>query len=113
VAEFEKELADMATGALREGELERAKEALIRRLPVMLETNDAVAGSLASAAVQGLPLDWYAQLPGRISTVQAGDVARVATAWIHPERMPVIVVGPRAEAEAKLEALKLGPLTVK
>jgi len=27
--------------------------------------------------------------------------------------MPIIVVGPRAEAEQKLEALQLGPLTVK
>jgi zinc protease len=113
VAEFEKELTAMATGELREGELERAREALIRGLPVALETNDAVAGSLATAAAQGLPLDWYAQLPGRIAAVQAADVARVAAAWIHPERMPVIVVGPRAEAEEKLRALELGPLTSK
>ncbi len=113
VAEFERELADMASGELREGELQRAKEALIRGLPVALETNDAVAGSLASATALGLPYDWYAQLPGRIARVEAADVARVARAWIRPGRMPVIVVGPRAEAQEKLEALKLGPLTVK
>jgi zinc protease len=113
VTEFEKELAAMATGELREGELARAKEALIRGLPVSLETNDAVAGSLATAAAMGLPLDWYAQLPGRIARVQAADVARVARAWIRPGRMPVIVVGPRAETEEKLKALQLGPLTVK
>ena len=113
VTEFEKELAAMATGELREGELARAKEALVRGLPVALETNDAVAGSLATAAAMGLPLDWFAQLPGRIARVQAADVARVARAWIRPERMPVIVVGPRAEVEEKLKALQLGPLTVK
>ena len=113
VAEFEKELAALATGELREGELERAKEALIRGLPVALETNDAVAGSLASAVSLGLPVDWFAQLPGRITRVGAADVARVARAWIRPERMPVIVVGPRAEFEDKLRALDLGPLTVK
>jgi zinc protease len=113
VTEFEKELTAMATGELREGELARAKEALIRGLPVALETNDAVAGSLATAAALGLPLDWYAQLPGRIAGVQAADVARVARTWIRPERMPVVVVGPRADTEAKLEALRLGPLTVK
>jgi zinc protease len=113
VAEFEKELAALATGELREGELARAKEALIRGLPVTLETNDAVAGSLASAVALGLPVDWFAQLPERISRVGAADVARVAKAWIRPERMPVIVVGPRAEFEDKLRALDLGPLTVK
>jgi zinc protease len=113
VDEFEKELAAMSSGVLREGELARAKEALIRGLPVSLETNGAVAGSLASAAALGLPLDWYARLPGRIASVKAADVARVAKAWIRPERMAVIVVGPRAESQEKLEALRLGPLTVK
>jgi zinc protease len=113
VSEFEKELAAMATGELRDGELARAKEALIRGLPVALETDDGVAGSLATAAALGLPLDWYARLPGRIAGVEAADVARVARAWIHPERMPVIVVGPRTEVEEKLRALQLGPLTVK
>ena len=113
VTEFEKELTAMATGALREGELQRAKEALIRGLPVTLETNDAVAGSVASLAALGLPLDWFAQVPARIAAVSEADVARVATTWLKPARMPVIVVGPRAEFEAKLKALELGPLTVK
>jgi zinc protease len=113
VTEFEKELAALATGELRDGELAQAKEALIRGLPVALETNDAVAGSLATVAALKLPLDWYAQLPGRIARVQAADVARVARAWIRPGRMPIIVVGPRAEAEEKLKALDLGPFTVR
>jgi zinc protease len=113
VAEFEKELTAMASGELRDGELERAKEALIRGLPVALETNDAVAGTLATAAAIGLPYDWYAQLPARIARVEAADVARVARAWIRPAAMPVIVVGPRGEVEEKLRALELGPLTVK
>ena len=113
VTEFEKELAALATGELRDGELAQAKEALIRGLPVALETNDAVAGSLATVAALKLPLDWYAQLPGRIAKVQAADVARVAEAWIRPGRMPIIVVGPRAEAEEKLKALDLGPFTVR
>ena len=98
---------------LREGELQRAKEALIRGLPVTLETNDAVAGSIASLAALKLPLDWFALLPDRIAGVNEADVVRVATTWIKPARMPVIVVGPRAEVEAKLRALELGPLTVK
>ena len=113
VTEFEKELAGMATGELREGELQRAKEALIRGLPTTLETNDAVAGSIASVASLGLPLDWFAKLPDRIAKVTEADVARVGKAWVRPARMPVIVVGPRAEVEAKLKALELGPLTVK
>jgi zinc protease len=113
VTEFEKELTAMAGGELREGELGRAKEAIIRGLPLALETNDAVAGSIASAVASGLPLDWYARLPGLVDAVTAAEVARVSAAWIRPARMPIIVVGPRAEIAPKLEALGLGPLTVK
>jgi zinc protease len=113
VTEFEKELAAMATGELREGELQRAKEALIRGLPVTLETNDAVAGSVASLAALGLPVDWFAALPDRIARVEAADVARVARTWLKPGQMPIVVVGPRAEFEAKLKALELGPITAR
>ena len=112
VGEFEKELSAFAGGALRPGELEKSKEALIRSLPARLETNDAVSGSIASLAFDGLPLDWYRRFPDLVARVDAGEVARVARAWVHPERMPVVVVGPKAEWEEKIRALGLGPVTV-
>jgi zinc protease len=113
LAEYQKELAGFESGELRDGELARAKEAIIRGLPAALETNDAVSGSIATAAFQGLPLDWFQRLPGLVSAVDATAVASVARRWLKPERMPVIVVGPRAESEEKLRALNLGPLTVR
>lgn len=113
VGEFEKELSAFASGALREGELEKSREALIRSLPARLETNDAVSGSIASLAFEGLPLDWYRQLPGLVARVDAGQVARVARAWVHPERMPVVVVGPKSESEEKIRALGLGKVEVR
>jgi zinc protease len=113
LSEFEKELSAFAGGALRPGELERSKEALVRSLPARLETNDAVSGSIASLALEGLPLDWYRRLPGLVARVDAGEVARVARTWVHPERMPVVVVGPKAEWEGKIRALALGPVEVR
>ena len=113
LGEFQKELSAFAGGALREGELERSKEALIRSLPARLETNDAVSGSIASLAFEGLPLDWYRRLPGLVARVDDGEVARVAQAWVRPERMPVVVVGPRSEGEEKIRALGLGPVEVR
>lgn len=110
LAEFEKELAAFSTGALREGELSKSKEATIRSLPAALETNDAVSGSIAQAAFVGLPLDWYRRLPGLVAAVDEAAVARVVRAWLDPVRMPVIVVGPRAGSEEKIRALGLGPV---
>ncbi len=110
LAEFEKELLAFSTGALREGELQKSKEAAIRSLPAALETNDAVAGSIAQAAFVGLPLDWYRRLPARVAAVDEAAVARVARAWLDPARMPVVVVGPLAGSEEKIRALGLGPV---
>ncbi len=113
LAEYEKELSDFSGGELRPGELERSKEASIRSLPARLETNDAVSGSIASLAFDGLPLDYFRRVPGLVARVDAKEFARVAKAWIHPERMPVVVVGPKAEWEAKIRALDLGPVEVR
>ncbi len=113
LAEFEKELTAFSGGALREGELQRAKEALIRSLPARLETNDAVSGAIAGLALDGMPLDYDRQVPGLVARVDAAEVARVARTWIHPERMPVVVVGPRSEWDGKIRAMNLGPVEVR
>jgi len=113
IAAFEKELETFSSGPLREGELEKSKEAIIRGLPAALETNDAVSGSIATVAFTGLPLDWYRQVPERVARVDAKEVARVAQKYLRPERMPVVVVGPRSEVEEKIRALGLGPVEVR
>jgi len=113
LAEYEKEISAMATGELREGELAKAKEALVRGLPAQLETNDAVAAAISTVAIQGLPLDWYKQIPERVGKVEAADVARVAAEYLKADKMPVVIVGPRAEFEEKIKALGLGVLDAK
>ena len=113
LTEYESELATFATGALRTGELERAKEQAIRALPGSLETVDAMAATMATLAFHGLPLDEYKQLPEKIAAVDAAEVARVVKAWLHPEKMPVVIVGPAAQSAEKLKALGLGAVEVK
>ena len=106
------EFAAFETGALREGELERARESLARAVPTALESVDAVAGSMALLAFQGLPLDDYRTLPERVAKVDAAEVARVAKQYLGAGGLQVVVVGPRALAEEKLRALGLGPVEV-
>ena len=113
LTEFEKELTGFATGALKDGELANAKEALVRSLPSTLETNDAVAGSMASLAFNGQPLDYYRTLPAAVAKVDAAEVARVAAKYDRPEAWSIVIVGPRAASEEKLNAMKLGALVVK
>src|SRR5438067_2279608 len=108
VKEYEVELERFVREGPNDQELLKAKETIIRGLPGALETNDAVAGALATISFNGLPLDYYRTVEGRIAKVTRDDAARVAKKWIQPERWPVIVVGPVAGAIDALQTLALG-----
>jgi zinc protease len=111
LAAFVQELDSFASGELRPGELEQAREQAIRALPSQLETVDAVAAAMARLAFHGLPLDEYRRLPEKYAQVTAADLARVVRAHLLPASMPVVVVGPAAQVRARLEGLGLGPVT--
>jgi zinc protease len=113
LVEYEKELRTFASGEVSDEELAKAKEAYTRSLPSALETDDAVAASIAVLASYGLPLDYYRTLPGKIARVTKADVARVARKYVKPDAWPVVIVGPRAPNEEKLKNLHLGPVHVK
>ncbi len=113
VREYENELRKFSDGRVSDDELAKAKEAFTRSLPSALETNDAVAGALASLYSLGLPLDYYQTLPGRVDKVGKPEIARVVKKWLHPERWPVVIVGPVAHSEDALRTLGLGPVELK
>lgn len=115
LGEYLKELKAFATGELKDGELAKAKEAVIRILPSALETNGAVAGSIAGLVMSGLPLDYYKTLPAKVAKVDAKDLARVAKKYIVLTSMHSIVVGPADKSADKLKALAadVGPLELK
>jgi hypothetical protein len=108
VKEYEVELERFVSEGPTDGELVKAKETIIRGLPGALETNDAVAGALATIVFNGLPLDYYRTVSDRIAKVTRDDATRVAKKWIQPGRWPAIVVGPVAGAIDALQALALG-----
>lgn len=112
IAEMEKEFVRFSSGEVTPEELGAAKSAYVRSLPSQLETNDAVASSLGTLVLNGLPLDYYAKLPEQVASVSAADVARVAQKYVTPDQWPVVVVGPYGKDTQKLEALKLGAVKV-
>ncbi|MBS2031204.1 MAG: insulinase family protein [Deltaproteobacteria bacterium] len=112
ITEMEKEYDRFATGEVTADELAAAKSAYTRSLPSQLETNDAVATSMGTLVLQGLPLDYYAKLPEKVAAVNAADVARVAKKYITPASWPVVVVGPYGSQTDKLTALNLGTVAV-
>lgn len=111
VAEYEKELTRFANGEISDEELTQAKNAYIRRLPSVLETNDAVSRAVNNLVLHGQPLDYYQALPAKVQAVTRKDVQEVVTRYMKPTTWPIVVAGP-AEAQAELEKLNLGGVTV-
>jgi zinc protease len=111
--EYEKELSRFGEGGTTDGEMERAKEAIIRSLPSALETNDAISSALARLIVLQRPLDYYRKLPDQVAQISKDDVARVARKYLQPDRWPAVVVGPRAMVEENLAKTNLGPVVVR
>lgn len=108
VTEFEKELQRMKMAPITDEELNRAKEAIIRRVPSQLETNDAVASAIAGLVELGRPLDYYATLPDRVRAVQKAEVVAAVQKFMDPDHWPVIVVGPKSQSFDALKALGIG-----
>ncbi len=113
VREYENELRRFSDGQVSDDELAKAKDAFVRGLPSSLETNNAVAGALAGLYALGLPLDYYKTLPARVARIGKPEIARVVKKWLHPERWPVVIVGPVAQSEDALRKLGLGPVELK
>lgn len=111
VTEYEKELTRFSDGKVSDEELSQAKNAYIRSLPSMLETNGAVAGGMNQLLLHDLPLDYFQALPAKVMAVTAADVQKVVTQYVKPATWPIVVAGP-AEAQAELEKLNLGGVTV-
>jgi zinc protease len=104
-------IARMRDERVTEEELADAKENAKLALPARFEGVEDVAGALQDVAVYDLPLDEYAVRAARIEAVTAEDVQRVATKWLHPESMRVVIAGDRAKIEKDLSAL--GPIDLR
>jgi zinc protease len=107
--EYVKELTRFSNGQISDEELNQAKNAYIRSLPSVLETNDAVSSAINGLVIDGLPLDYYQGLPDKVQAVSKDEIAKVVTQYVKPANWPVVVAGP-AEAKAELEKLDLGPV---
>ena len=75
-----------------EEELDSAKTFLIGSFPIRLDTNRRIARFLARVEYLELGLDFPNRFPDLIRQVSRQDVARVARAHLHPEKLIVVMV---------------------
>ena len=75
-------------------ELEDSKSYLIGSLPLRLETNEGVAGTLTHIERYDLGLDYLQRYQERIRAITALDVQAAAQRWLNPEAFTLGVSGP-------------------
>jgi predicted Zn-dependent peptidase len=106
VVEFMKELrgirGEMPVSA---AELDRAKQSIVRGFPRGFETPDQIANALELIVTYDLPDTYFNSYTERVQAVTLEDVNRVATRYLQPDRMAVVIVGDRSKIEQPLRTL--------
>jgi zinc protease len=110
--EFMKELRAIRE-PLSATELEKAKQYLILGFAERFETTSDVASQLAPLITYSLPLDTWSGFQQGVERVTAADVQRVATQYINPQALRIVIVGDRASIEAPLRATNVAPLQIR
>ncbi|MDK6078369.1 M16 family metallopeptidase [Massilia varians] len=108
VREIFSEVNAMRDAPLPAAELDTARDAQVLSLPGAFETNADIGASMADIFIYGLPLDYYARLPGQLSAVTAAQVQAAARKYLGPDKMKVVAVGDRKRILPQLQPLGLG-----
>jgi zinc protease len=106
VIEFMREIEDIrGARPVTEQELEFARNAIMRREPLTLETNAQIAGRMQDLILYDLPLDYFDHFNRQVAAVTLADLSRVAREYLHPQRFAIVVVGDQAVVEEALRDL--------
>ncbi len=113
LVELFKELRAIRESPVSAEELARAKAYITLAVPGDFETTSQIAGEMAFLANWNLPLEWLREYVDKVGTVTAADVQRVARQVLPSENAYVVVVGDLARIRSGIDALALGPVTVR
>ncbi len=112
IAEFIKELRGIGGEIpVTPKELEYNKQSLIRGYPAGFETPTQIDTQLVNLDIYGLPDTYFNDYIGKINAVTIQDVNRVASKYLDPSKMAIVIVGDRKTIETGLKELGL-PIVV-
>jgi zinc protease len=92
-----REILRFISAKVSRNELADSQASLIGRMPLQLESNEGVAGSLMNLEIYNLGLDYYQRFPALIHAVTAEQILETARHYLHPEKMALAVAGPPNE----------------
>ncbi len=97
VASIRAEIGRICVELVGEEELADNKAFITGGLPLRLETNGGVAGTIIRMERYGLGLDYLQRYAGLINAITAEQVQAVAQRWLDPDAYALAVAGPAPE----------------
>ncbi len=110
--EFMKELNNIRTNVPAE-ELAKTKRYLQLGYAEGFESTSDIAAQVSSLVPYGLPLSTLNAFNAGIGGVTAADVRRVASKYLDPSKLAIVVAGDRATIEPALKATKIAPVEIR
>jgi zinc protease len=89
-------------------ELDNAKAYLTGSFPLTIEVPESIAIQVVNALFYGLPLEQLQNFRERVNAVTVDDIQRVARAYLHPDRLSVVLVGNAAAFAPQLRSVGFG-----
>ncbi len=90
------ELRRLVSEPVSAGDLADNQSYVIGRIPLQLESNEGLVGSILNMELYQLGLDHLLQLPGRIRSLTPDDLLAAAQHYLDPEKLVIGVAGPPA-----------------
>ena len=100
-----KEIERIQTEPLTDEELNDAREGIIGRFALTLETYQDFVEAVASYKTRGVELERLSNWLGLMQAVTKEDVLQVAQDYLHPEDFIIVVVGDASVIQEQLETL--------
>ncbi|MBN2109052.1 MAG: insulinase family protein [Deltaproteobacteria bacterium] len=101
-------LEQIKRGDITAEELELAREAILNNFIFSFTSSAQIAAQQMRIEFDGLPADFIKKAPEKIRAITLQDLKRTAEAWLHPDRMVVMLVGDKARFDVPLEAWPWG-----
>lgn len=105
VEEILKEVKLIRDADVPAGELQEAKDALVRAFPAYFATMKQVAAQMAGLAIYDLPIDELESYQKKVAAVTAADVKAMARKYLQDEHFAIVVVGDRASNQEPLSKI--------
>ena len=113
VAEFHKELKDLAGGRpITEEELSHAKTRRVRGYAQQFESLSRIAGQIGTLWTLGLPMTELQREYDATTGISIQQVHAATKKYVRPEASTLLLVGDRSKVEGPLQDLKLGDIVV-